>query len=132
MITPLSAGHMIGGAIWKIVKDGEEDIVYAVDFNHKKEQHLNGCDIEKIQRPSLLITDAYNAKQKQQRRRVRDEQLMTNILQVCSTFLCFEKMRRKRINVLDPSQQRQCFAMRGHRRTRPGTGSHGGPPLADP
>ncbi len=86
MITPLSAGHMIGGAIWKIVKDGEEDIVYAVDFNHKKEQHLNGCDIEKIQRPSLLITDAYNAKQKQQRRRVRDEQLMTNILQVSSTF----------------------------------------------
>lgn len=64
-ITPLPAGHMLGGTIWKIVKDGEEDIVYAVDFNHKKEQHLNGCDIEKIQRPSLLITDAYNAKFKQ-------------------------------------------------------------------
>ncbi len=113
VITPLSAGHMIGGAIWKIPKDGEEDIVYAVDFNHKKEQHLNGCDIEKIQRPSLLITDAYNAKQKQQRRRVRDEQLMTNILQVSSTFFFFfEKLRMQRINVLDPSQQRQRFAVR--------------------
>ena len=22
--------------MWKIVKDGEEDIVYAVDYNHKK------------------------------------------------------------------------------------------------
>jgi len=43
-ITPLPAGHMIGGTIWKIVKDGEEDIVYAVDYNHKKERHLNGCD----------------------------------------------------------------------------------------
>ncbi len=64
VITPLPAGHMLGGALWKIVKDGEEDIVYAVDFNHKKEQHLNGCDVEKIQRPALLITDAYNAKQK--------------------------------------------------------------------
>ena len=46
-ITPLAAGHMIGGTLWKIVKDGEEDIVYAVDYNHKKERHLNGCDIER-------------------------------------------------------------------------------------
>jgi cleavage and polyadenylation specificity factor subunit 2 len=29
---------MIGGNIWKIVKDGEEEIVYAVDYNHKKER----------------------------------------------------------------------------------------------
>uniref|UniRef100_A0A4W3HDU5 Cleavage and polyadenylation specificity factor subunit 2 n=1 Tax=Callorhinchus milii TaxID=7868 RepID=A0A4W3HDU5_CALMI len=36
-ITPLPAGHMIGGTIWKIVKDGEEEIVYGVDFNHKRE-----------------------------------------------------------------------------------------------
>ncbi|KMR04774.1 putative cleavage and polyadenylation specificity factor subunit 2-like protein [Lasius niger] len=40
-LTPLPAGHMIGGTIWKIVKVGEEDIIYAVDFNHKKERHLN-------------------------------------------------------------------------------------------
>ena len=38
VITPVPAGHMIGGTIWKIVKDGEEEIVYAVDFNHKKER----------------------------------------------------------------------------------------------
>lgn len=37
-ITPLAAGHMIGGAIWKISKEGEEEIVYAVDYNHKKER----------------------------------------------------------------------------------------------
>lgn len=80
-ITPLAAGHMIGGTIWKIVKVGEEDIVYAVDFNHKKERHLNGCELEKMQRPSLLITDAYNANYTQARRRARDEKLMTAILQ---------------------------------------------------
>ncbi len=80
-ITPLSAGHLIGGTIWKIVKVGEEDIVYATDFNHKKERHLNGCELEKLQRPSLLITDSYNAKYQQARRRARDEKLMTNILQ---------------------------------------------------
>lgn len=80
-ITPLPAGHLIGGTIWKIVKVGEEDIVYAIDFNHKKERHLNGCELDKLQRPSLLITDAYNAKYQQARRRARDEKLMTNILQ---------------------------------------------------
>ncbi|XP_008555333.3 probable cleavage and polyadenylation specificity factor subunit 2 [Microplitis demolitor] len=80
-LTPLPAGHMIGGTIWKIVKVGEEDIIYAVDFNHKKERHLNGCELERLQRPSLLITDAFNASYQQARRRTRDEKLMTNILQ---------------------------------------------------
>jgi len=28
VITPLPAGHMLGGTVWKIVKDGEEDIIY--------------------------------------------------------------------------------------------------------
>lgn len=80
-ITPMPAGHMIGGTVWKIVKVGEEDIIYACDFNHKKERHLNGCELEKLQRPSLLITDAYNGQYQQARRRARDEKLMTNILQ---------------------------------------------------
>ncbi|CAG9813519.1 unnamed protein product [Phaedon cochleariae] len=80
-VTPLPAGHMIGGTIWKIMKVGEEDIIYANDFNHKKERHLNGCELEKLQRPSLLITDAFNATYQQARRRGRDEKLMTNILQ---------------------------------------------------
>jgi hypothetical protein len=47
-ITPVPAGHMIGGTIWRIVKDGEEDIVYAVDYNHKKVPiclRLHGCSI---------------------------------------------------------------------------------------
>lgn len=81
VITPLPAGHMLGGTVWKIVKDGEEDIIYAVDYNHKKERHLNSCELEKIKRPSLLVTDAYNARYVQPRRRSRDEKLMTLILQ---------------------------------------------------
>ncbi|XP_065323407.1 cleavage and polyadenylation specificity factor subunit 2-like isoform X2 [Gordionus sp. m RMFG-2023] len=86
-ITPISAGHMIGGTIWKIVKDGEEEIIYAVDFNHKKERHLNGCQILEslssrqnikgigsstlsTDKPcSLLITDTINALYEQSRRR---------------------------------------------------------------
>ncbi|XP_014250088.1 probable cleavage and polyadenylation specificity factor subunit 2 [Cimex lectularius] len=80
-IIPMPAGHMIGGTIWKIQKTGEEDIIYATDFNHKKERHLNGCDFEKLERPSLLITDAYNGTYQQARRRARDEKLIADILQ---------------------------------------------------
>ena len=40
-ITPTVAGHMLGGTIWRIVKDAEEEIVYAIDYNHKKERLKN-------------------------------------------------------------------------------------------
>ena len=80
-VTPLPAGHMIGGTIWKIlVKDGEEDIIYASDLNHKRERHLNGCSIETILKPSLLIIDAYNAAYNQSKRTKRDEELISVIL----------------------------------------------------
>lgn len=36
-ITAHAAGHTVGGTVWKIKKD-TEDIVYAVDYNHKKER----------------------------------------------------------------------------------------------
>ncbi|KAF3830922.1 hypothetical protein GH733_002160 [Mirounga leonina] len=84
-ITPLPAGHMIGGTIWKIVKDGEEEIVYAVDFNHKREIHLNGCSLEMLSRPSLLITDSFNATYVQPRRKQRDEQLLSTYYIVMSS-----------------------------------------------
>lgn len=80
-ITPLAAGHMIGGTIWKIVKDSEEDIIYAVDYNHKKERHLNGCVLDTITRPSLLITDAYNALNHQGRMKERDQKFLSTILE---------------------------------------------------
>lgn len=80
-ITPLAAGHMVGGTIWKIVKDNEEDIVYAVDYNHKKERHLNGCVLDTITRPSLLITDAFNALNHQSRMRERDQKFLSTIIE---------------------------------------------------
>ncbi|KAG0453097.1 hypothetical protein HPP92_025761 [Vanilla planifolia] len=60
VIAPHVAGHLLGGTVWKITKDGE-DVVYAVDFNHRKERHLNGTVLESFVRPAVLITDAYNA-----------------------------------------------------------------------
>ncbi|KAJ1930344.1 hypothetical protein IWQ60_000365 [Tieghemiomyces parasiticus] len=62
-----SAGHSIGGTIWKIHKD-TENIIYAVNYNHMKEIHLDGSVIlhegqilEALGRPSILITDSQSA-----------------------------------------------------------------------
>lgn len=38
VISPHEAGRLLGGTIWKITKDGE-DVLYAVDFNHRKERY---------------------------------------------------------------------------------------------
>ena len=46
-ILPVNAGHMIGGTAWKITKDEEEDFIYCVDVNHKREHHLNGFEIDR-------------------------------------------------------------------------------------
>ncbi|ORZ05984.1 beta-lactamase-like protein [Absidia repens] len=67
MITAYAAAHTVGGTIWKIKQD-TNDIVYAVDFNHRKESHLDGTVLlsdgvvlDPLARPSLLITDSLNA-----------------------------------------------------------------------
>ncbi|KAM7534917.1 hypothetical protein Aperf_G00000093176 [Anoplocephala perfoliata] len=60
MVTPLPSGHMLGGTIWKIVKD-ETVIIYAIDFNSEKSPHLNGAAFDACIRPRLLIIDASNS-----------------------------------------------------------------------
>jgi len=62
MITPYPAGRLLGGAYWEITR-GTDQIVYAVDYNHRRERHLNPTTLKTLSRPSLLITDSYNAQQ---------------------------------------------------------------------
>ncbi|TKY45201.1 Cleavage and polyadenylation specificity factor subunit 2 [Spatholobus suberectus] len=73
VIAPQVAGHLLGGTVWKITKDGE-DVIYAVDFNHRKERHLNGTVLGSFVRPAVLITDAYNALNNQPYRRQKDKE----------------------------------------------------------
>ncbi|KAJ9679450.1 hypothetical protein PVL29_021397 [Vitis rotundifolia] len=79
VIAPHVAGHLLGGTVWKITKDGE-DVIYAVDFNHRKERLLNGTVLESFVRPAVLITDAYNALNNQPSRRQRDQEFLDVIL----------------------------------------------------
>ena len=58
-ITPFAAGHLLGGAIWRISTAGGDELVYAVDFHHRKERHLYSMGLQNLfTRPALLIVDA--------------------------------------------------------------------------
>ncbi|KAK5575431.1 hypothetical protein RB653_006564 [Dictyostelium firmibasis] len=57
-ITPYLAGHTIGASVWKITK-GTYSIIYAIDYNHRNEGHLDSLQLTSdILKPSLLITDS--------------------------------------------------------------------------
>lgn len=61
-VTAFAAGHLVGGTIWQIMTSADEQIVYAVNWNHRKDRHLKRADLDgKFSRPALLITDACNA-----------------------------------------------------------------------
>ena len=79
-ITPSCAGHMLGGAFWHIKKENES-IIYAVDFNHAAERHLNGAllNAPQLHRPSALITDATNVLVTSVKRSAQDATLCTAI-----------------------------------------------------
>lgn len=77
-VTPIAAGHSLGGAIWRIRKHTEE-IFYAMDFNHKKEAHLDGAALEVVQRPALLIADAQGALDVHVMRKQRDGDIIEAI-----------------------------------------------------
>ena len=42
-ITPVAAGHLIGGCAWRITTPENEDIVYAVHYNHRKQVRRDDC-----------------------------------------------------------------------------------------
>ncbi|KAI7828481.1 beta-lactamase-like protein [Kickxella alabastrina] len=80
-VTAHAAGHSVGGAVWTI-SNGAETVLYAMDYNHMREAHLGGSSLlvggqgrvnERLARPSLLITDAYNAQYRLPPRRRRVE-----------------------------------------------------------
>lgn len=82
IVTPYAAGRTLGGAIWRITKE-TEDIVYAVDYNHKKERHLNATVLERADfqtKPTLFITDATQAAVTVPPRKDLDKRLIDSIM----------------------------------------------------
>jgi cleavage and polyadenylation specificity factor subunit 2 len=81
IITPLPAGRLIGGSIWRICwQTDDNDIIYAMCFNHRKEELLNGGSLDTISRPSIMITDAHNALSTQAPRKQRVTELIDAVM----------------------------------------------------
>ncbi|KRH94456.1 mRNA cleavage and polyadenylation factor II complex, subunit CFT2 [Pseudoloma neurophilia] len=51
-----NAGHSLGGSLWQIQKDSDI-ITVAIDINHKKENHIDGCNLTNIKKSFLFITN---------------------------------------------------------------------------
>lgn len=77
-ITPYCAGHTLGGAFWKITKEKDE-IIYAANWNHKAEFHLNASELMTFKRPMLLVAPAHNALLEQAKRKHRDKELLARL-----------------------------------------------------
>ncbi|EEY70242.1 cleavage and polyadenylation specificity factor subunit, putative [Phytophthora infestans T30-4] len=74
VITPHVAGHLIGGALWRIMKE-TDDIIYAVDYNHRSEHVLQKTILDSFTRPTLLITDSMNLHAEQPKLKDRDSKV---------------------------------------------------------
>lgn len=79
VLSPLPAGHTLGGSMWRIRKPPSEDILYTSSFNHKKEAHLEGALFDAISRPSLMIVNSMQALAPAVVRKDRDSALFTSI-----------------------------------------------------
>lgn len=69
---------MLGGSVWRLASD-DEDIIYAPDYNHRSERHLEPTVFEVLRKPFMLITGALNALQAPRKQRERDEELVETI-----------------------------------------------------
>lgn len=79
-VTPRPAGYMLGGCVWEITKNAEF-IVYAPDFNHRRERLLPSAALEGFHRPSLAITGAEMAhKDPPQQQKQREQNLTDSVL----------------------------------------------------
>ncbi|KAH8113222.1 cleavage and polyadenylation specificity factor subunit [Phellopilus nigrolimitatus] len=94
-ITAFSAGHTLGGTIWKIRSPSAGTILYAVDLNHLRERHLDGTVLlrgaggggvyEALARPDLFITDADRVNNISCRKKDRDAQLIDTVTSTLSS-----------------------------------------------
>ncbi|KAF5100751.1 hypothetical protein D0Z00_001139 [Geotrichum galactomycetum] len=83
-ITPYNAGHTLGGTLWKIQRD-QESILYAVDWNHSRDSHLNGAFLQSngkildaLTKPSIMICGSKISERPATLKR-RKESLFANI-----------------------------------------------------
>ncbi|PWN48381.1 hypothetical protein IE53DRAFT_389433 [Violaceomyces palustris] len=100
-LTAYSAGHSLGGAVWKIRSPTSGTVLIALDWNHNRERHLDGTALlatsgsaapssgggasggsggggisDAVRRPDLLITEVQRGMVVNSRRKDRDAALL--------------------------------------------------------
>lgn len=97
-LTAYSAGHTLGGAVWKLRSPSSGTLLIALDWNHIRERHIDGTALvasssrfaatnadeatsssgiaDAIHRPDLLITSMTRASYTNARRKDRDAALL--------------------------------------------------------
>ena len=97
-LTAYSAGHSLGGAVWKLRSPSSGTLLIALDWNHIRERHIDGTAListsvntaltptgpsssgggiaDAIRRPDLLITSMARASYTNSRRKDRDAALL--------------------------------------------------------
>ncbi|UZJ57241.1 hypothetical protein CBS101457_006561 [Exobasidium rhododendri] len=97
-LTAYSAGHTLGGAIWKLRSPSSGTLLIALDWNHNRERHIDGTAListsisnaltptgpsssgggiaDAIRRPDVLITSMARASYTNSRRKDRDAALL--------------------------------------------------------
>eukprot|EP00760_Papus_ankaliazontas_P024279 PhM_4_TR2198/c0_g1_i1/m.41691/K14402/CPSF2, CFT2; cleavage and polyadenylation specificity factor subunit 2 len=56
-IQPVPAGHTLGGAAWKIMRRGTDELLYAPSFSLRWDRHLIGMDAQLLKRANVIVTD---------------------------------------------------------------------------
>lgn len=77
-ITAYNCGYAIGGTVWKITK-GAENILFGINIDHRKVNHLNGIDLPSLPKDSTCIFDVNYAAQKKITRKERNSSLKSMI-----------------------------------------------------
>jgi cleavage and polyadenylation specificity factor subunit 2 len=70
---------LIAGCVWRICSESDY-ILYAVEYNHSRERHLDGAAIESFNKPALLITDCKTLHINNTPRKASDKLLIDHIM----------------------------------------------------
>lgn len=72
VFTAHNSGNTIGGTIWDI-KIGCENLIIALDINHKRENHIDGADIKLFNKNNIILTNCNYMNSPCLERKKRDE-----------------------------------------------------------
>ncbi|ELA48180.1 hypothetical protein VCUG_00418 [Vavraia culicis subsp. floridensis] len=79
-LTAHNSGHSLGGCLWQISKDNE-NVVVAFDINHRKENHVDGLEINNLRKNFIFLMNCEFVGEVPVQRKSRDSEFMSFLAQ---------------------------------------------------